>query len=152
MASYPIPDEKGIPAGSPLTTMTSSSWSTGQRCSDHAFATAHSSFVRGIVPLINSVHEVPDDRPGLIASTLSIRSTSSGHHPRYRLDSHRPGLIHAIDSIHIVRASSHPRYRLDPHRLGLIASTLSTRSTSSGSHLIHAIDSIHIVQALSIVG
>ena len=51
----------------------------------------------------------------------------------YCIQHHRMIRIHAIDSIHIVRVSS----------------TLSTRSTSSGSNRIHAIDSIHIVRVLS---
>jgi len=63
-------------------------------------------------------------RPGLIASTLSTRSTPSRSYPSYRFDPCRPGLIYAIDSmivsIHIARVSF-------------------------GSHRIHAIDSIHIV-------
>ena len=66
-------------------------------------------------------------RSGLIASTLSTRSTSSS-----------------------LRSRSHPRYRLDPYRRqSLIASTLSTRSTSSRSYGNRAIDSIHIVHVAS---
>ena len=53
------------------------------------------------------IHCIQHHCSGLIASTLSTRSTLSRSH-----DSHR---ICAIDSIHIVHVSSHPRYRLDPH-------------------------------------
>jgi len=48
-------------------------------------------------------HRLDPHHPGLIASTLSTRSTSSSR-------SHR---IHAIDSIHIIQALSHLIFAID---------------------------------------